>query len=402
MPDISTPPPSSKRNIYVFGVTSFLNDTASEMAYWLLPAFLASIGAGPAQLGLIEGIAESMASFAKLFSGYMTDRLDRRKPMVVFGYAVANIAKPILAVVNWWWQVLAIRFADRTAKGIRGAPRDVLLAESVPKSEFGAAFGLMQAMDSAGAVAGPLAALLLVSHIGIRGVFLAAAVPGFLSIAAITIFARESANRPPRDPALAKPKFSLFDGPALPPAFYYTLGAVLLFSVGNSSDMFLILRAQNIGIAPHYAPLLGLIFNITFTAASWPAGSLGDRIPKTTVAAMGYLVFTATYLTFAAAPSATALWIAMAVYGLYYALTSPVLRASVMETVPAESRGRANGIFYFTTSIATLLASVLTGQLWKHMGPALPFYLSAGLAAIAAIMLLLASKPQMKPKTVAA
>ena len=392
MPDPPTPPKSSKRNIYVFGITSFFNDSASEMAYWLLPAFLASIGAGPAQLGLIEGIAESMASFAKLFSGYMTDRLERRKPMVVFGYAVANVAKPLLAVVHWWWQVLAIRFADRTAKGIRGAPRDVLLAESVEKSQLGAAFGLMQAMDSAGAVVGPLAALLLVSHIGIRGVFLAAAVPGFLSIAVITLFARESANRPPRDPGQAKSKLTLFSGPALPASFYYILGAVLLFSVGNSSDMFLILRAQNIGIAAHYAPLLGFIFNVTFTLASWPAGSLGDRIPKTTVAAMGYLVFTGTYLAFAAAPSATALWIAMAVYGLYYALTNPVLRASVMETVPAESRGRANGIFYFTTSIATLLASVLTGQLWKHMGPALPFYLSAGLAAVAAIMLLLAPR----------
>ena len=401
MPDPTIPPQSNNRNIYVFGITSFLNDTASEMAYWLLPAFLASIGAGPAQLGLIEGIAESMASFAKLFSGSMTDRLDRRKPMVVFGYAVANLAKPLLAIANWWWQVLAIRFADRTAKGIRGAPRDVLLAESVDKSQLGAAFGLMQAMDSAGAVAGPLAALLLVSHIGIRGVFLAAAVPGFLSIAAITIFARESANRLPRDPAQDKAKFALFAGPALPASFYYTLGAVLIFSVGNSSDMFLILRAQNIGIAAHYAPLLGLIFNVTYTVASWPAGSLGDRIPKTTVAAMGYLVFTATYLAFAAAKSASVLWIAMAVYGLYYALTNPVLRASVMETVPAESRGRANGIFYFTTSIATLLASLLTGQLWKHMGPALPFYLSAGLAAVAAIMLLLAPQaaPKAKPET---
>src|SRR5437016_7482660 len=150
---------STPRNVYVFGLTSLLNDTASEMAYWILPAFLASIGAGPAQLGIIEGIAESVAAAAKLFSGYVTDRVPRRKPLVVFGYAPANVVKPILAIATAWWQVLIIRFADRTAKGIRGAPRDVMVAESVDAAHRGSAFGLLQAMDSAGAVAGPLLAL---------------------------------------------------------------------------------------------------------------------------------------------------------------------------------------------------------------------------------------------------
>src|SRR5271157_5282228 len=171
----SQPPPSAARNIYAFGITSFLNDTATEMAYWVLPAFLASLGAGPAQLGLIEGIAESVASFAKLFSGYLTDRLDRRKPLVVAGYFVANAVKPALAVVTAWWQILLIRFIDRSAKGVRGAPRDVMVAESVGKDRLGAAYGLLQSLDSAGAIAGPLAALVLLSRSGIRSVFWAAA-----------------------------------------------------------------------------------------------------------------------------------------------------------------------------------------------------------------------------------
>src|SRR5438270_996256 len=188
------PPPRERRNVYLFGATSFLNDTASEMAYWILPAFLASIGAGPAQLGLIEGIAESVAAAAKLFSGYLTDRVPRRKPLVVFGYGLANVVKPILAVATAWWQVLIIRFADRTAKGIRGAPRDVMVAESVDAEHRGSAFGLLQAMDSAGAVAGPLLALFILTHHGMRAVFWAAAVPGALAILMVWVFVKEPAE----------------------------------------------------------------------------------------------------------------------------------------------------------------------------------------------------------------
>src|SRR5580658_4408271 len=182
---------SAARNIYAFGLTSFLNDTASEMAYWVLPAFLASLGAGPAQLGLIEGIAESVASFAKLFSGYCADRIDRRKPVVVAGYFIANAVKPLLALAKSWPYILLIRFTDRLAKGVRGAPRDVMVAESVPKSRLGAAYGLIQSMDSAGAIAGPLTALVLLAHYGIRSVFWAAAVPGALCVLVALVGVRE-------------------------------------------------------------------------------------------------------------------------------------------------------------------------------------------------------------------
>lgn len=390
--------PRAARNVYVFGATSFLNDTASEMAYWVVPVFLLAIGAGPDKLGIIEGIAESVASAAKLWSGYLTDRVSRRKPLVIFGYALANAVKPVLAIATQWWQVLLIRFADRAAKGVRGAPRDVMLAESVERRRIGSAFGLLQAMDSAGAIAGPLIALLLLRHFaanehGYRAIFWTAAIPGLLSIAVVAAFARET-----RRAATAAPSPR---APALPLGrmFYYVLAAVSLFSIGNSSDMFLIVRAQELGVAAALAPLLGLIFNVVYTAASWPAGKLSDRLPRHTIAACGYLVFGAVYLAFAVAPSRSIVWVVMALYGLYYALTTPVLKALIADTVPPAARGRAFGIFYALSSVAALLASVVTGELWKHFGARLPFSISAGLALLAAAMLLFAPRPKKQPAT---
>jgi MFS family permease len=380
--------PSAARNIYVFGVTSFLNDTATEMAYWVLPAFLASLGAGPAQLGLIEGVAESVASFAKLFSGYLTDHIDRRKPVVVAGYVVANAVKPLLAVVTAWPQILAIRFADRLAKGVRGAPRDVMVAESVPRNRLGSAYGLIQSMDSAGAIAGPLAALVLLARFGIRSVFWAAAVPGALCVLVALLGIRETKSRavPGGQPRAAVPTPASPSGKrfALPASFFFVLAAVTLFSLGNSSDMFLVLRAQNVGIAVALAPLLGLVFNITYTVASWPAGWFSDRVSRRLVGSVGYVIFAAVYFVFGRAPSTFAIWVAMAVYGFYYALTQPVLKALVVETVGENVRGRALGVYFFVTSVATLAASLITGELWKHYGAAIPFYFSAGMAVVAA------------------
>jgi MFS family permease len=447
MPDPPTErDPSASRNIYAFGLTSFLNDTATEMAYWVLPAFLASLGAGPAQLGLIEGIAESVASFAKLFSGYLTDRIDRRKPLVVAGYFVANAVKPVLAVVTAWWQILAIRFTDRLAKGVRGAPRDVMVAESVPKGRLGAAYGLIQSMDSAGAIAGPLVAFLLLAHHGIRTVFWAAAVPGALCVLVALLGIREkrrvtatesasgqsqlgvetlnaeklTTEKTPAEKTLGEKTLSEKTSAAvpapsadeLPAAFYFVLIAVTLFSLGNSSDMFLVMRAQNAGIPVALAPLLGLVFNITYTLGSWPAGWLSDRLSHRSsrdgssgpgssrrrssrrgssrrwMAAAGYLIFAAVYFVFGRAPSTLAIWSAMAVYGLYYALTQPVLKALVVEAVGADVRGRALGIYFFVTSVATLAASLITGLLWKQYGASLAFYISAGMAVTSAVLLI--------------
>jgi MFS family permease len=380
--------PTSQRlpgNVHAFGATSFLNDTATEMAYWVLPAFLVTIGAGPAQLGIIEGIAESAASLAKLLSGYLADRIPRRKPIVVLGYFTANVVKPLLAFVGSWGQVLSIRFVDRIAKGLRGTARDVMVADSVDEKELGSAYGLIQTMDSAGAIAGPLTAVLLLSHYGFRGVFLAAAVPGFLCVLVAVLWIRESpksaVNRHAAE-SLSNPTST-----RLPGSFYFVLFAVTLFALGNSSDMFLVLRSQDVGISPAQAPLLGLVFNITYTLSSWPAGRLSDRFSRYAIAAAGYMIFAAVYFVFGTAPSTLAIWMAMACYGLFYALTNPVLKALIVEAVPADLRGRALGVYFFSTSIATLLASIITGELWKYSGPRMPFYLSASVAIVSSILL---------------
>jgi len=416
---MDAPPPtilnSTPRNIYVFGVTSFLNDTASEMAYWVLPAFLASLGAGPAQLGIIEGVAESVASFAKLFSGYVTDKVSDRKPIVVGGYFVANAVKPLLALVSSWWQILGIRFSDRLAKGFRGTARDVMVADSVENSSLGSAYGLIQAMDSAGAIAGPLLALAVIGRYGMRGVFASAAIPGALCVIVAWLGIREvhrsrdveerlasspieaerstAAAAAPRgeDARLSTNKSGWL--PKLPLEFYYVMAIVTLFSLGNSSDMFLVLRAGNIGIAASKAPLLGLVFNITFTLASWPAGRFSDRFSRSTIAAAGYFVFAIVYFVFALAPSRLAIWLAMAFYGLFYALTNAVLKALIVESVEGDVRGRALGIYSFFTSVTTLLSSVITGALWKAYGAAVPFYVSAGIAGVSACALLAHRSP---------
>ncbi len=400
---MDAPPPSlpqsTPRNVYAFGLTSFLNDTASEMAYWVLPAFLASLGAGPEKLGIIEGVAESVASFAKLFSGYVTDKVSHRKPIVVGGYVVANAVKPLLALVSSWWQILGIRFSDRFAKGVRGTARDVMVAESVDKSALGSAYGLIQAMDSAGAIAGPLLALAVIGRFGMRGVFASVAIPGALCVVVAWVGIREvrrheivegRASPPVRaertSAAVAATKSEWL--PKLPAAFYYVLAVVTLFSLGNSSDMFLVLRAGNIGIPASRAPLLGLVFNVTFTLLSWPAGKFSDRFSRSAIAAAGYFVFAIVYFVFALAPSQLAIWLTMAFYGLFYALTNPVLKALVVESVGSDVRGRALGIYSFLTSVTTLLSSVITGALWKVHGPAVPFYFSAGIATVSAFALL--------------
>jgi MFS family permease len=267
----------------------------------------------------------------------------------------------------------------------------------VEKGTIGSAYGLIQAMDSAGAIAGPLLALALIGHFGVRGVFAWAAVPGALCVLVAWVGIREVRKPSSQFPVLSSQlpvtgdrlpvveQRSSVTRLRLPFGFYYVLAVVTLFSLGNSSDMFLVLRAGSIGIPASHAPLLGLVFNVTFTLASWPAGKISDRFSRAGIAAAGYGVFAVVYFVFALAPSRGAIWLSMAFYGLFYALTNPVLKALVVESVASEVRGRALGIYFFVTSITTLLASVITGALWKVYGAAVPFYFSAGIAAVSAV-----------------
>ena len=381
------------------GWTSLFNDTATEAAYWILPAFLTGpLGAGAAALGWIEGLAEGCASFARLLSGRWTDRVGLRKPFVVAGYVAANVAKPLLALATSPLHVLAIRVSDRIAKGVRTAPRDAMLAESTEAARRGAAFGFRQAMDSAGAVLGPLAAFLLLRwQFDLRTIFALAAIPGAVCIFLVLFAVRETGTGkgPIPHSALRIPHS------ALSPAFRRLLLAVGIFAIGNSSDLFLVLRAQGLGLGA-YAPLLGLAFNITYTLLAWPFGRLSDRLPRKSLLAAGYVVFAGVYAAFAWVHAGWQVWLLFALYGGYYALTEGVMKAMVADAVEPESRGRAYGILAAVYGALVLAASLITGQLWQRFGPALPFTVSALLALAAAATVLAVPAPQKKPGSMAA
>jgi MFS family permease len=391
VPNEETPPSGAglTRNVWAMGGVSLFNDTSSEMIYWLLPQFMVTVlGASPISFGLMEGAAETVASLGRVVSGFVADRLGRRKPLAAAGYTLGNVVKPLLAVAQSWTQVFWIRVVDRAAKGFRAAPRDALLADSVPPARRGAAFGFRQAMDSAGAVLGPLAAFLLlpVFHGNVRSVFWAAALPGLISILLAWFAVREIrpvwSSRVETAPGV-KEAFRARNGRLL-----VILVAVTIFSLGNSSDLFLILRAQNLGVAALWVPVLGLVFNLSYTALSWPAGRLSDRIPRRRLIVTGYLVYAAVYWGFARGGSPRLVWLLFIFYGMYYAMTEGVLKAWIADLVPSTLRASVFGIFSWMVGMVAFPASLLAGWLWQRYSPAVPFYFASVLSLLAALLLL--------------
>lgn len=306
------------------------------------------------------------------------------------GYTVANLAKPLLALAQSWPQVFWIRFADRAAKGFRAAPRDALIADSVPAAQRGAAFGFRQAMDSAGAMAGPLGAILLLPlFLGdVRKVFWAAAVPGLASML-LAWFAVREVRPGGASPAEVKQGVARAFREKRRQLLLILL-AVGIFSLGNSADLFLILRAQNLGMRPELAPALGLVFNIVYTALSWPAGKLSDRVPRRALIVAGYLVYAVVYFSFGRATSSALVWRLFPLYGVYYALTEGVLRAWIADLAPSHSRASVFGIFNWVIGVVAFPASLTAGWLWQHYSPAIPFYFSAAASFLAAVLLALA------------
>jgi MFS family permease len=376
-------------NVWVLSWVAFFNDMATEMSYWLLPQFLMGIlGAGPMAFGLIEGVAETVSSFGRLLSGWLSDRLRRRKPLVVAGYTVANVVKPWLAVATSWGQVFCVRFADRAAKGFRGAPRDALIADSVSQTHRGAAFGLRQAMDTAGAVFGPLSALALLPLFSgdVRKIFWLATIPGAVCI--LLVWFGVSEVRPAQTAKQGTLSTDQTNPIRWNKSVVVIMVAVGLFSLGNSSDLFLILRAQNLGVRAALAPGLGLLFNLVYTSLSWPAGKLSDRIPRRTLVVFGYFTYAAVYLGFSLVRGPQWVWFLFAVYGTYYAMTEGVLRAWIADLVPSSSRGSVFGVFNWLVGVAALPASLMAGWLWRHYSPAVPFFVSALLSLAAALLLL--------------
>jgi MFS family permease len=364
------------------------------MIYPLLPDFLTRVlGAGPAALGLIEGAAQSAASFANMGSGWLSDRVRRRKPLVVAGYAVAAVVRPLVAFASNWGQVLAIRFTDRVGKGIRTSPRDALIAGLVPPERRGRAFGFQRAMDNAGALAGPLiAALLLKFWIREeRTVFLLALIPGLATVV-LLIAAVPEASR-----AIASKVTLPTSTRRLPRAFWLALIVFLLFTLANSTDAFLLLRAREAGVPLWQLPLLWGFFNGAKAAAGVPGGALADRIGRLPTVAIGWAVYAAAYAGFAYLATPLATWGLFAFYALFFALTEGAERALIADLVPEEARGRAFGFFYASIGVAALPSSLLFGLWWKSFGPRTAFLIGAALAVLALVSLLL-FRSRMRPE----
>lgn len=390
-PEEGSPVPGISRNVFILGITSFLTDLSSEIVYPLVPLFLTSVlGAPFVVVGLIEGIAESTASTLKVFSGWLSDRMRRRKPLTILGYGISTASKPVLAAATVWPIVLIGRFIDRLGKGVRTAPRDALIADCTDASCRGRVFGFHRAMDTSGAALGALLAVVALGVIGerYRLIFLLATIPGVLGVASL-FFIRERVH-PHSGTALPELSLSQFDR-----KFKLFLLASAVFFIGNSSDAFLILRAKNLGLTAFAAVLAYVVYNLVYAAFSMPAGSLSDRIGRRRVISAGFVIFSLVYLGFAFAGSSILVWPLFAVYGLYMAMTEGVGKAFAADMAQPHVRGTALGTYNTVTGLLTFFSSLIAGVLWDAIGPGAPFVFGAASGLLATIILLTALKERV-------
>jgi len=384
-------------NVFFLGLVSFLTDASSEMIFPLLPLFLRNVLATPyTVIGLIEGAAESIASLVRVFSGWLSDKLGRRKGLTIAGYGLSAFAKPFMYIATTWGIAFGVRFADRVGKGIRTAPRDALIADSLSAEQRGKGFGLHRAMDTFGAMAGIISAAVVVYVLQKGNLELApgtyqqlvliGVIPAVLALF-MFFFVREPKRKISSDVspgAWRRSLLSEFDR-----RFKIFLGLIFLFSLGNSSDAFLILRAQDLGNPVLYILLMLVLFNFVYASVSTPAGILSDRLGRRRVILLGWLTYALVYLGFGLASASWQLWLLFALYGLYYGLAEGVARAFVADLVPVEKRGTAYGLLHGIVGITLLPASIIAGWLWQAVNPAAPFLFGAALAFLAMIGLLL-------------
>lgn len=389
------------RTVLAFGGVSLLNDLSSEMLYPLLPLFLRGLGASAVFIGLIEGIAETTASLLKLVSGWVADRTGKHRALAFWGYALAGLTRPLMALSVAPSQVLALRFLDRVGKGIRTAPRDALIASAVPAQHRGLAFGFHRAMDNLGATLGPLAAsaLLWFAPDNYRLVFLVAGVPALLSLGVFQWGVRGISPPPPRGAQTENPPAPLSEQSAplrsqqegmrglLRTRYGWFLLCVGVFTLGNSSEAFLMMRAQDAGIAVTLVPLLWAGLNLTRTALAVLCGALADRWGRKRMLVLGWLTYAFTYAGFGLASSAWHIVGLFLLYAVYFGLTEASERALVADFAPAEARGQAYGMFHFVVGVGMLPASLLFGALWEWVGAQGAFFTAAGLALTAGVLL---------------
>ncbi|MEW5706391.1 MAG: MFS transporter [Actinomycetota bacterium] len=373
------------RNVFFLGLTSLFTDISTEMIYPLIPIFITTVLGAPVSIvGLIEGVAESTASLLKVVSGWLSDRTRSRKRLTVLGYGLAAASKPIIALSFVWWQVLIGRFSDRLGKGIRTSPRDALIAESSSREEYGKSFGFHRSMDTLGAAFGPLIAFasLPLLHNNFRLYFSFAIIPAAIGVAVLALFVKEKIK--PTKVETLKLSLSSFDR-----RFKLFLIVVLIFTLGNSSDAFLILRAQNVGIAIGLIPLVYFVFNIVYALSSTPIGSLSDKIGRKNVIISGYVIFSLVYLGFALVRSPLAIWFLFAAYGLYYAFTEGIFKAFTADIVPAKLRGTAYGLLSLVLGVALFPASLFAGFLWDKISPSAPFFFGSAVSLLALVLFMI-------------
>ncbi len=372
-------------NVKAFAWASFLRDVASEMVYPLLPGFFSAVlKTGATFLGITEGIAEATASLLKGLSGYWSDRVRKRKPIVLVGYGISALATPLIGFAHHWWVVLAARFGDRVGKGVRTAPRDALIADSVNENIRGKAFGLHRAADTAGAVIGPLIAwgLMWLSGNNYRLVFWLSLIPGLICVLILALFVKEISVARLKKGMRA----SLRD---LPIPFFTFLAIMGFFSLGNSSNTFLLLKAQTAGLAPALVPAIYALFNIVYATTAYPLGALSDRWGRKRLLVIGFLIYGAVYLAAALTNIAWAWWLIMPLYGLFYGASDGAERAMVADIVKDERvRGTAYGLYHMTVGVLLLPASLLAGFLWDKVSPQAPFFIGGAVGVSAAIMLI--------------
>ncbi|MDE3152568.1 MAG: MFS transporter [Gemmatimonadota bacterium] len=381
--------PKLGRNVVALGLVSFFTDMSSEMIYPLLPVFLTvTLGASAAYVGVIEGTAESIAALLKLASGWWSDRIRARKPFVLVGYLIATFTRPLVAVAQSAWQVLGIRAADRVGKGLRSSPRDALIADSVDPSIRGRAYGFQRAWDNAGAVAGPLIAFGLLQWEGLtlRHVFWLALAPGLFAVATVVWGVREVPKKVERSGApldLRRP---------MGRRFWAYLAVVFVFTLGNSTDAFLLLRANQLGVSVALTPIIWALLNGVKSATNTPGGALSDRIGRPATLVVGWLFYALVYLAFAHATRAWHAWALFAVYGIYFGFAEGAERALVADIVAPELRGTAFGWFNLAIGLGALPASLIFGVVWDRVGPSAAFTLGATLALVATAGLLVAGR----------
>lgn len=375
--------------IWILGLVSMLMDISSEMVHSLLPMFMVTtLGSSVLVVGLIEGLAESTALIVKVFSGALSDYLGRRKGLAVLGYAMGALSKPLFALAPGMGLVVTARLIDRVGKGIRGAPRDALVADIAPSHLRGAAFGLRQSLDTVGAFLGPLlgVGLMLLWANDFRAVFWVAVVPGALAVALLWFGLREPPHRAPGAGSNPVRRENL---QRLGPAYWWVVAIGAAFTLARFSEAFLVLRAQQSGIAMALVPLVMVAMNMVYAASAYPFGKLSDRVPHQTLLALGLVVLICADLVLAGARGPLAMLAGVALWGIHMGMTQGLLATMVADTAPADLRGTGFGFFNLVSGLAMLLASVLAGGLWDHWGAVATFYAGAGFCVLTLIMLLL-------------